>query len=97
MPEKHAFVPSNRFEKSDNCLFREIDGEGVILNLDDENYYGLNATGVEIWTALDSGCSLDAAVEKLLLAFDVSEDEARADAMALVGDLVARGILLPVE
>ena len=41
-----------RFVVNPSVVFREMDGEGVLLNLDSGVYFGLDAVGMRIWTLL---------------------------------------------
>ncbi len=64
------------------------DGESVLLDLDAERYYSLNATGSRMWLALTSAASVEEAYAALLEAYDVPPDELRRDLDALIAELV---------
>ncbi len=76
-----------------DVLMREIGGEAVILNLDSEQYYGLDEVGTRMWTVLTESESVGAAYEVLLAEYEVEPDELRADLARLVGELVEQGLL----
>ena len=79
---------------SADVIFRELDGEAVLLDLASGRYFGLNAVGTRAWTLLAAGTALDAAVAALAAEFDAPAAEITADVNALVSDLVARGLLV---
>ncbi len=72
---------------------RAVHDEVVIMDGRSDVYLGLNPSAAVIWNILAAGQSADAAVEAVLIRFDVTPEEARADVAALVQDLVARGML----
>jgi len=44
----------------DDVIFRELNGEAVILNLDNGTYFGLNSVGMRIWQLCEQHGSLRA-------------------------------------
>lgn len=76
-----------------SVLFRTVDDESVLLNLDSEIYFGLDDVGTRMWTALTSTASVGEAYEQLLAVYDVAADELQHDLEALVAQLVEQGLL----
>ncbi len=64
------------------------DGESVLLNLDTENYFGLNAVGSRMWELLTTSPSIEQAYVTLLAEYDVEPDALRRDLDALIEQLV---------
>ena len=79
---------------SDDVIFRELDGEAVLLDLASGRYFGLNVVGTRTWTLLTAGTALDAVVAALAAEFDAPAAEIAADVSGLVADLLARGLLV---
>jgi hypothetical protein len=75
-------------------LFRVVDDESVLLNLDSEIYFGLDDVGTRMWTELTSSASVQEAYDKLLASFDVTPEELKQDLVDLVGKLVEQGLLV---
>ena len=65
---------TSRVVVPDTVLFRELDGEAVILNLDTESYLGLDPVGTRMWGVLTSQPSIEAAYQILLSEYDVAAD-----------------------
>ena len=78
---------------SSEALFRDFDGESVILNLADESYYGLDQIGTSMWQALMEEDSLAEASTRLLDEFEVDEKKLSDDLLKLAEELVDKGIL----
>jgi hypothetical protein len=87
------------FEIHPKCLFTELhDGTGVVLHLDTKIYYTLNETGVFVWKEIESSpSSSDALVARVAENFDVEPAHAKSDIDALLGTLVAEGLVQRVD
>ncbi len=74
-------------------LYKEIGDESVLLDLETETYFGLNATGTRLWKLLTTAPSIRAAFEVMLDEYDVADDDLERDIGALIDELVGRGLL----
>jgi hypothetical protein len=81
------------FEISPEVLFQEVGGETVLLDLDSEQYFGLDAVGTRIWTLLNEGADADAVVATLLEEFEVERDRLAADVDELLDKLAEAGLI----
>lgn len=79
---------------ADHVVFRELDGEGVILDLQRGTYFGLDAVGTQIWQGIDRQDSIEAIVAAIVDGYDVDRLTADQDVRRLVAQLVDRGLLL---
>ena len=77
----------------ERVLFQELDGEGVLLDLATETYYGLDDVGTRFWHVLTSSETIDAGLEILAREYDVGPAALRRDVSALVSALVERGLV----
>jgi hypothetical protein len=73
---------------------RKVHDEVVLLDMTSEHYFGLDAVGARVIDAIQCGTDIDGAVAAVFDAFDAQEDQIRTDVLALVEDLVARGLLV---
>ncbi len=72
--------------------YRDVEGQMVLLNLDTEQYYGLDAVGSNIITRLTE-VSRDEAVDALLVDYEVDPAVLHEDIDALVAALLDAGLL----
>jgi hypothetical protein len=77
-----------------SVMFRELDGESVLLNLDSERYYGLDAAGTRFWEILAATPTVQAGFERLLEEFEVEPALLRSDLEALMGELAEHGLIV---
>ena len=79
-------------EISDDAIFREMDGEAVILNLESGTYFGLDPVGTRIWQLLEQDGSLRIVFERMRQEFDVEPEVLERDLLRLVGQLAEKGL-----
>ncbi len=76
-----------------NVLIRKLDDESVLLDLDSEQYYGLDEVGTRMLDALCTGGSVEAASEELVDEYDIEPEVLRDDLRDLAQRLLDRGLL----
>lgn len=81
------------YETSPDAVFRDLDGESVILDLASGTYYGLNEVGTRIWTLLADGRDEDAIAAALTAEYEVGLEDARTHIATLIADLQSRGLI----
>lgn len=77
-----------QFKFSNKIMFRELDEESVLLNLNDESYYALNATGTFLWKELVRNQSLANAFVSFKKHYQVDTEQAKLDFTELVQRLI---------
>lgn len=91
------FVPDLSLDRrvtiSESAIFRELDGESVIVHLDSSMYYGLDPVGTRLWQLIDSHGDLRSVHAAALEEFDVEPDELERDLLQLVSDLAGRKLV----
>ena len=78
---------ANTFIPSKDAVFRDLDGEAVILHLDSGTYFGLNAVGTRIWQLMERDGLLTAVLDDLRTEYDASPDVLERDLLELVARL----------
>lgn len=72
---------------ADNLTSAEVDGEMVILDLEDGLYYGLNPVGARIWDEIQEPTSVKNLTSTVAEKYDVEYDRCLDDVMDLLGDM----------
>src|SRR5437870_13255385 len=82
-----------------HVLVRILDRESVLLNLETEQYFGLDETGTRMWQLVTGSANIDAAYQELLAEFDVEPELLRSNLTELLSRLVDSGLLqvLPAD
>jgi len=76
-----------------DVVFRELDGEAVILNLESGTYFGLDTVGTRIWRFCQDQGSLRSVWLAMQHEFDAPAEELQADLLAFVDELSSRGLV----
>ncbi len=76
-----------------HVLVRFLELESVLLNLETEQYFGLDKTGTRMWQLVTAAQSIDAAYRELLVEFDAEPELLRSDLTELLGRLLDHGLL----
>ncbi|MEZ5428367.1 MAG: PqqD family protein [Pyrinomonadaceae bacterium] len=77
----------------EEVLFQEIEGEGVLLNLKNEQYFGLNEMGTRIWHLLSENGLPENALVRLQKEYKIDEDTLRVDLAELIAELNRQGLV----
>ena len=78
----------HRVSVSRDAIFRDINGEAVVLDLEAGIYYGLDEVGTCAWRALEDGGPLRRAFDVVLAEFDVDAATAERDLLQLAQALI---------
>lgn len=84
---------STKLTPRPELVCQELDGEIVILDMQQEQYFGLNAVGARMWQLMSAGENTDQIIETIKSEFEVTEDTIRTDLTALCGQLTDAGLL----
>jgi coenzyme PQQ synthesis protein D (PqqD) len=88
-------MPETYIARSTTIAARILAGEMMVMNSLDSTFFTLNDVATAIWQAADGRTPLRKIVqESVCEQFDVTLEEAMADAEKFVADLSAHGILL---
>jgi hypothetical protein len=77
---------------SEDAVFRELDGEAVVLNLETGIYYGLDTVGTAIWQAIEPRGSLRQAFDRIVAEFAADPSTIESDLIELADHLLDKGL-----
>jgi coenzyme PQQ synthesis protein D (PqqD) len=84
---------SDRVVVPAHVLVRHLDGETVLLNLNTEKYFGLDATGTRMWELATHSSSIETAYANLAEEFEVEPQVLQTHLTELLTQLVENGLL----
>lgn len=79
----------------DEVVAKVIDGELIVIRLDDGTYYSMAGAGATAWTLLVAGHDLGAVAAAVAGAYGIALAQAEADVSALVHELLDERLLAP--
>jgi hypothetical protein len=74
-------------ELSSEVLFRELQGEAVLLDLKSQRYFGLDETGTRIWQLIQEHGEVREVVRRMLEEFDVEREVLEGDVERFLEEL----------
>ena len=77
-----------------DAVFRELDGEAVILQLEAGMYFGLDPVGTRLWQLIEEHGRLGPVLDAALGEFDVTADVLERDLVELVSGLVEKQLVI---
>ena len=84
----------DRISIPDEVVFRELDGEGVVLNVESGIYFGLDDVGTRIWQWLATLPTLTAVRAAMHDCYDAPAMQLDADLLAFVEQLRDKGLVV---
>lgn len=93
MKEKSKIKQGTIIKRKDNQLFSEIDGEVVMLSVENSEYYGMDKVGSRIWQILEKEIKFRDLISLLIEEYDVTEDQCIKDTMAFLEMLDEKGLI----
>lgn len=78
---------------TDTVFAQEVDGEMVLLDMNSENYFGLDEVGTAIWQAMQEKESLQEVYETLLEQYEVEAEVLQKDLLDFMEKLVESGLV----
>ena len=76
-----------------DVLFQDLGDEVVLLNIQSEQYYGLEGVGVRLWQLFSEDGSVARALEAIRAEYDVDGETAARDLGAFLDKMTAAKLL----
>jgi hypothetical protein len=89
-----ALTLASRVSPAPDLAFRDIGGEGVLLDLTSGTYFGLNRLGTRAWVLLAEGRSLADLHAQLASELDVTRETLERDLLTWAGTLLEQRLLV---
>ena len=81
------------FQLSPDVLYRDLEGQAVILDLSSGLYFGLNEVGTRIWTLMSEGRGVDDIAQILSREYEADVKTIERDIQNLADALRARNLI----
>jgi len=80
--------------KNQDVIWREVDGETVLLNPITGRYFGLNKVACSFWNKVDGKATVDEIIDQMLEEYEVEREVLARDIGELVTTLTRFELLL---
>lgn len=78
---------------SESVVSAALDEEVILLNVETGIYFGLDAIGTRIWSALEQGATEAEIFAQLLEEYEVEAEQLRADIAGFLASLREQGLV----
>ncbi len=92
--KKIEIGPDTVLQRRNDLLFNEIDGEVVMLSVENGEYYGMNNVGSRIWELLKKPISYQKLITQLLEKYIVTEEDCDSELIKFINELIHKDLLL---
>jgi len=75
-------------QKTDSFVETEVDGEPVLMQIENGYFFTLNETAEAIWTRIDGQSNLTEIISAVAASFDITTDTCKAHITDFVQELV---------
>ncbi len=83
---------NSRIILSENIFAQEVDGEMMLMDMQSEEYFGLDTVGASFWQAIKEEKTLKKALEYLLDLYDTEESVLKKDLIEFAEKLKTNGL-----
>ena len=77
----------------EKTAYRIIDGEAVVVNLDNSTFHIFNSLATFIWQQADGKTTINQIIEKVIQEFEVEQDVAEKDCLEFLDDLIGKNLV----
>jgi hypothetical protein len=84
---------STVISRSSSVLTAEVNGEIVMMSIEQGQYFGLDDIGSDIWKRLDSPCSFAGLIDRLAADYDADRARIAADVRTLLERMAAKDVV----
>ena len=79
---------------NDKIITRQLQGETVLLNMENGDYFTLNQMGTEIFSCISEGMDTEEIIEYLLENYEAGYDRVRKDVVSLIDEMKEKNIII---
>lgn len=79
---------------SNQIIDRVVDGEALLIHLQNGDYFSLNSTGTTVWENIDGSRTVQDLAELVVAEYDGDRDVIVADVLRLVNQLADEGLVV---
>jgi len=90
---RKEITPETILQRKGDLLFNQIDGEVVMLSIENSEYYGMDKVGSRIWELLEQPMNFKELVNKLMEEYEVSEQQCSQDTLTFIKKLQDKNLI----
>jgi hypothetical protein len=80
-------------QRNEGIVQAEIDGETVMMSVENGEYYGLDPVASRIWAIIETPLSVQALQEQLMNEYEVSEEQCQSDVQTFLAEMAENKVI----
>jgi hypothetical protein len=85
---------ATRLARNPELLSTDMDGETVMMSIEQGAYYGINSIGSRVWELLQEPLTLEAICEVIINEYEVEPAQCREDMLEFVGEMLVNNLVV---
>ncbi|WHX41406.1 lasso peptide biosynthesis PqqD family chaperone [Mesobacillus sp. AQ2] len=94
---KEKLTVESKIVQKPGSIVSDMDGEKVMLNMDNGNYYNLGEIGGAIWEIIKEPISIDELINNLLVEYEVDKSDCENHVISFANKLYSEGLISAVN
>ena len=86
-------ILSSIIQRMEGIVQSEIDGETVMMSIENGAYYGLDTIASRIWTLIETPQSAQTICDQLQLEYEVDDDQCKDDVLYFINEMAEHNII----
>ena len=78
---------------TENILFTQLGEEGVVYDIENNEYQSLNETSFKILKSIENGLTEDEILSELLEEYEIEEEECRSEIKEVIEEFLEKNII----
>ncbi len=88
---------ARQYQRSAEVVSTNVDGEEVLLSIENGKYYGLNSVASRIWQLIEQPKSMDTICRELQNEFDVTAEQCQSETQALLDEFNQQRVVVVTD
>jgi hypothetical protein len=94
MKKKLNILLNSKIQRNPKMVTSNLDGEIVMMSVENGEYYGLDETGTRIWELLEKTITVDELINSLINEFEIDRETCKHDTMEFLEDMISKNLIL---
>ncbi|MBN1187693.1 MAG: lasso peptide biosynthesis PqqD family chaperone [Bacteroidales bacterium] len=91
---KHILSLQSIIKRNPEMISSDMDGETVMMSMENGEYYGLDPIGSRIWAIIENETKIEDLIIQLLDEFEVEREQCEEETLSFINDLSGKNLLI---
>lgn len=93
MSSDNLIKMDSKIVRETHLVFNEMDGETIMMSIENGEYYGMNSMGSRIWSLLETPKTVSEICDTLLPDFDVTLEQCVKDLLPFLNRMAVKKVV----